>query len=185
MTDIFDFLVKLSKGEYSLTIVTMAGVIFIIFLISRMILDWIIFKKQIRFSKLHEKKCESAGILFSKLQKMKWAVGTYISLYEVSYEGESPDKKLKDSYRAFWEVYEYFQCNIIYFEPKLRDEINSFLENVKRYVNKYSNLKEEYEYNKSNTLSAEMRDLVVNSDSMLDKISKELEKDFRRIIGNQ
>ena len=30
-----------------------------------------------------------------------------------------------------------------------------------------------------------MRDLVVNSDSMLDKISKELEKDFRRIIGNQ
>ena len=74
---------------------------------------------------------------------------------------------------------------ILYFEPKLRDEINSFLENVKRYVNKYSNLKEEYEYNKSNTLSAEMRDLVVNSDSMLDKISKELEKDFRRIIGNQ
>ena len=67
----------------------------------------------------------------------------------------------------------------------MRDEINSFLENVKRYVNKYSNLKEEYEYNKSNTLSAEMRDLVVNSDSMLDKISKELEKDFRRIIGNQ
>lgn len=56
MTDIFNFLVKLSKGEYSLTIVTMAGVIFIIFLISRMILDWIIFKKQIRFSKLHEKK---------------------------------------------------------------------------------------------------------------------------------
>ena len=163
----------------------MTGVIFIIFLISRIVLDWMIFKKQTRFSKLHEKKCESAGIFFSKFQKMKWAVGRYISSFEVRYEGDNPKKKLIDSYQAFWEAYEYFQCNTIYFEPKLRGEINSFLESIRSYVDKYSMLKEEYEYNKSNTLSQEMRTLVAESDSMLDKISEELELEFRKIIGNQ
>lgn len=113
MKDALDIIMNLLNGKYSLTIVTIAGVVFIIFLILRIRLDLKIFKKQTRFSKLHEKKCESAGVLFSKFQKMKWAVGRYISPYEKIYEGEPSNKKIVDSYQAFWEAYEYFQCNII------------------------------------------------------------------------
>ena len=71
MKDALDIIMNLLNGKYSLTIVTIAGVVFIIFLILRIRLDLKIFKKQTRFSKLHEKKCESAGVLFSKFQKMK------------------------------------------------------------------------------------------------------------------
>ncbi|KAA5416004.1 hypothetical protein [Bacteroides cellulosilyticus] len=185
LTSFIDFIDKCTKGEYNFIVVFIAGIVFISFLISRIILDWKMFKKQTRFSKLHEKKCESAGILFSKVQKMKWAVGNYISSYEVRYEGEHPEKKLRDSYQAFWEAYEYFQCNIIYFEPKLCAEINSFLEGIRGNVDKYSMLKEEYEVVKNHALSQEMRSLVAKSDSMLEKISEELESKFRKIIGNQ
>lgn len=56
MKDALDIIMNLLNGKYSLTIVTIAGVVFIIFLILRIRLDLKIFKKQTRFSKLHEKK---------------------------------------------------------------------------------------------------------------------------------
>lgn len=185
MIDILDILVNLLNGMYSLVVVTIAGVVFTLFLISRIILDWKIFKKQTRFSKLHEKKCESAGVLFSKFQKMKWAVGRYISSYEIRYEGELSNKKLVDSYQAFWEAYEYFQCNIIYFEPKLRDEICSFFKSVRVNINMYAQYKEDYEHNKNHSICQEMRNLITKSDSLLDEMSEKLELNFRKIIGNQ
>lgn len=55
MKDALDIIMNLLNGKYSLTIVTIAGVVFIIFLILRIRLDLKIFKKQTRFSKLHEK----------------------------------------------------------------------------------------------------------------------------------
>ena len=185
MKDALDIIMNLLNGKYSLTIVTIAGVVFIIFLILRIRLDLKIFKKQTRFSKLHEKKCESAGVLFSKFQKMKWAVGRYISPYEKIYEGEPSNKKIVDSYQAIWEAYEYFQCNIIYFEPKLRDDIYSFFKSVRGNIDMYAQFKEDYEHNKNHELCQNMRDLITKSDSLLDEISEKLELDFRKIIGNQ
>ena len=52
MKDALDIIMNLLNGKYSLTIVTIAGVVFIIFLILRIRLDLKIFKKQTRFSKL-------------------------------------------------------------------------------------------------------------------------------------
>ena len=78
-----------------------------------------------------------------------------------------------------------FQCNIIYFEPKLRDDICSFFKSVRGNIDMYAQFKEDYEHNKNHDLCQKMRGLITKSDSLLDEISEKLELDFRKIIGNQ
>lgn len=69
MKDALDIIMNLLNGKYSLTIVTIAGMVFIIFLILRIRLDLKIFKKQTRFSKLHEKNVNLLESYFLNFKK--------------------------------------------------------------------------------------------------------------------
>ena len=90
-------------------------------------LSKVAFEHQVVFQKLHEKRADVIGELYSLMVKSEWATNTYVNIYEKPGEKSRPEKA-KDAWDALRELYRYFDLHRLYLPENVCSLIDKYIE---------------------------------------------------------
>lgn len=88
---------------------------------------------QVRFSKLHERRAEVVAEAYALLVEAHWSSADFVS--PIEYAGDSSkQEKYVNAMKKGTEFYRYFDKNRIYLPQALCDQLQTFIQNMRREV---------------------------------------------------